>query len=185
MEGTNSVAPLPIPPSYQVLHKLKEWDDCQTRALNDRSDESTRLARKELMSMLKTLRYSRPTFQHDPNYDSKLHNESAARVERFFTAHTSYMNEWQQMGFFQGPKLRVGDTSTIAVTKPQIKPKQGNPGHMEIRRLAAHTTVAILTELGLPCAIFGSMACKLYGNSRVPNVRPIYICSQCLHSVLA
>ena len=156
------MASLPIPPSYQVLHKLKEWDDCQTRALNDRNDESTRLARKELMSMLKTLRYTKPTFQHDPNYDSMLHNESAARVDRFFTAHTSYMNEWQQMGFFGGPKA-------------QIKPKQSNPGHMEIRRLAAHTTVTILTELGLPCAIFGSMACKLYGNSRVPNVRSIYI----------
>jgi len=40
---------------------------------------------------------------------------------------------------------------------------------MQIRSLAAQTTVAILAELGLPCAIFGSMACKLYGNQRIPN----------------
>jgi len=181
MEGTDPVASLPIPSSYLVLQKLKEWDECQTRAPNNTSDQSTRLARKELTNLLQTLRYSEPKFHHDPTYDRDLHNESAPRVHRFIAAHNIYMNEWRQMGFGEGPRLRAsgastraGGTSTSAVPEAPVQPRQSNLGHMQIRRLAAQTTVAILTELGLPCTIFGSMACKLYGNQRIPNVRAIY-----------
>jgi len=28
----------------------------------------------------------------------------------------------------------------------------------------------ILSKLGVPCALFGSLACYLYGNERTPNV---------------
>ena len=51
------------------------------------------------------------------------------------------------------------------------RPRKEKLGFMQIRSLAAHTTVTILAELGLPCAIFGSMACKIYGHQRIPNVR--------------
>ncbi|KAF8057075.1 hypothetical protein FPV67DRAFT_1431039 [Lyophyllum atratum] len=40
---------------------------------------------------------------------------------------------------------------------------------MQIRRVAARTAVDILQAHGFPSAIFGSMACKLYGNGRIPN----------------
>ncbi|KAG5635795.1 hypothetical protein H0H81_010088 [Sphagnurus paluster] len=40
---------------------------------------------------------------------------------------------------------------------------------MQVRFLATRTTVDILAERGLHCALFGSMACKLYGNPRIPN----------------
>ncbi|KAG6816468.1 hypothetical protein H0H87_005828 [Tephrocybe sp. NHM501043] len=39
----------------------------------------------------------------------------------------------------------------------------------EVRTLAAEATVAALRDLGYACAIFGSMACRLYGSSRLPN----------------
>ena len=156
-EGNDPVA-LPIPYSYLVLHKLKQWDECQTRAHNSLSsnDQSAYLeVRKELFSMLHTLRHSIPKFHHDPTYDPDLHNESAPRVNRFLAAHRNYAREWQKMGFEPAERSRPWSEFSV----------------MQIRSLAAHTTVAILAELGLPCAIFGSMACKVYGNQREPNVR--------------
>jgi hypothetical protein len=44
-----------------------------------------------------------------------------------------------------------------------------------IRHLAAQAAAKTLHELGFSCAIFGSFACKLYGNNRIPNVSPIYL----------
>ncbi|KAF8060638.1 hypothetical protein FPV67DRAFT_1423089 [Lyophyllum atratum] len=43
------------------------------------------------------------------------------------------------------------------------------PTFSEIRTLAAETTVDVLHENRFPCAIFGGMACELYGNPRFPN----------------
>ncbi|KAF8813126.1 hypothetical protein BYT27DRAFT_7181703 [Phlegmacium glaucopus] len=178
--------PVAIPASYLVLYKLKEWDECQTR---NPSDKSTHLACKDLMTLLRNLRTSKPKFRHDPAYDCDLHNESAARVDRFIAAHNSFGREWRQMGFGEGPRVtststskgprvtststskgpRVSNTSTSTVPKAPVRPRRTNLGYMRVRSLAAQTTVAILSELGLPCAIFGSMACKLYGNQRFPN----------------
>lgn len=171
MEGTDPVTP-PIPPSYLVLEKLKQWDEC---ALNDLHDQSTRLARKELTISLQNLRYSKPKFHHDPNYDRNLHNESVVRVNRFLSAHNIYVKEWQQMGFGKNPELSASNTSTSAVPEGRVQPRRRKLSLMDIRWLAAQTTVAILAELGFPCAIFGSMACKLYGNQRLPNVRSVYV----------
>jgi hypothetical protein len=54
------------------------------------------------------------------------------------------------------------------------KPKSKGPriSFTQIRHMAAHVTVRVLHELGYSCAIFGSYACKLYGNNRIPNVGP-------------
>ena len=174
-EGSNPVAPFPTPPSYLVLHKLKEWDECQTRAYNttgsnDQSahlDSELRVVRKQLYTMLTTLRNSVPKFNHDPTYDPNLHNESAPRVDRFLAAHSCYGKEWRRMGF------RPNEGSSPP-SERLVRPKRKEFGIMQIRSLAAQTTVAILTELGLPCAIFGSMACKIYGNRRIPNVRSFF-----------
>lgn len=161
-ERNDPVAPLPIPSSYLVLQKLKQWDECQTACSHNipgSKDQSAQLeqVRKQLISMLNALRHSIPKFCHDPTYDPDLHNESAPRVNRFLAANHCYAREWQKMGF------RPIEGSS--------RPRRTKFSVMQIRSLAAHTTVAILAELGLPCAIFGSMACKMYGNERVPNVR--------------
>ena len=163
MEGNDPVAPLPIAPlpipsSYQVLHKLKQWDEYQIRAHGSNVHLEIR---KQLFSMLYTLRHSTPKFHHDPTYDPDLHNESAPRVNRFLAAHHCYGREWQKMGF------RLSEGSS--------RPRRREFSVMQIRSLAANTTVNILAELGLPCAIFGSMACKIYGNQRVPNVRSFFL----------
>ena len=161
----------PIPFSYLVLHKLKQWDECRTNALNipDSNDQSPHLkqfkqVRKQLFAMLGSLRYDIPKFRHDPTYDPDLHTESAPRVNRFLAAHSCYGKEWRKMGF------RPNEGSS--------QPRRKVFSDMQIRSLAAHTTVSILAELGLPCAIFGSMACKLYGNERMPEVRFLCLSSK-------
>lgn len=163
----------PVPLSYLVLRKLKQWDECQLGALSGNLDDEqrNRSIRRELTTLLHTLR-SEPEFHHDPTYDRTLHNESAARVDRFLATHNIYGKEWRQMGFGKSPKLGVSSKPTSAVPKVQH--------HLHIRLLAARTTVAILAELGLPCAIFGSMACNLYGNKRLPNV--CFICVLQMHT---
>ena len=185
-ERKDPVAPLPIPPSYLVLHKLKQWDECQTRARNNPDlNAHLKLVRKQLFTMLKNLRYSIPKFDHDPAYDPNLHNESVPRVGRFLAAHSSYGKEWREMGLRPsegssrpgGGSSRPGEGSSRpseGSSRPSerlVRPRRKEFSVMQIRSLAAQTTVAILAELGLPCAIFGSMACKLYGNQRIPNVR--------------
>ena len=77
----------------------------------------------------------------------------------------------QQQGF----RCSVADCprkfrTTFGRTSPSRPRPRSEHGFMRIRSLAAHTTVTILAELGLPCAIFGSMACKIYGNQQIPNV---------------
>ncbi|KAG5640525.1 hypothetical protein DXG03_008223 [Asterophora parasitica] len=64
------------------------------------------------------------------------------------------------------PAAPASTSSTIPVV-PTIKPPKLS--RMQIRRLAAHTVVDILRSCGFASAIFGSMACKLYGNPRIPN----------------
>jgi hypothetical protein len=60
---------------------------------------------------------------------------------------------------------------SVAPQKPPRESKR-NPqiSRTQIRNMAAKSAVAILSELGIPCAIFGSMACRLFGNPRPPNV---------------
>jgi hypothetical protein len=170
-QGRDPIAPLPIPSSYLVLQKLKQWDECQIRAHNNpgSKDQSAHLelVRKQLFTMLKTLRHSIPKFHHDPTYEPNLHNESAPRVDRFLAAYHCYAKEWRKMGF------RPNEGSSRP-SERLVRPRWRELSDMQIRSLAAQTTVAILAELGLPCAIFGSMACKLYGNQRIPNVQSFF-----------
>ena len=164
MERNDTIAPPPIPSSYQLLHKLKEWDESQTR--KDQTAHS-----QQVRKQLNSLRHSLPKFIHDPTYDPVLHNESVPRVNRFLAAHGCYKKEWQEMGFLENSE--GGGGSSSSTTSSSSRPRKEKLGFMQIRSLAAHTTVTILAELGLPCAIFGSMACKIYGHQRIPNVRRV------------
>ena len=166
----------PPPSSYLVLHKLKQWDECHTRARNNPdSNAHLKLLRKQLFAMLKDLRYSIPKFDHDPTYDPNLHNESVPRVGRFLAAHNSYAKEWRKMGLRPSEESSRPGEGSSRPSEGLSRPRWKELSVMQIRSFAARTTVAILAELGLPCAIFGSMACKLYGNQRVPNVRSFSI----------
>ena len=60
--------------------------------------------------------------------------------------------------------------SNATTVKKSARAKGPHVPFSRIRQLAAQAAVGALHQLGLPCAIFGSFACKLYGNSRIPNV---------------
>ncbi|KAG6810415.1 hypothetical protein H0H92_011976 [Tricholoma furcatifolium] len=72
------------------------------------------------------------------------------------------------------PSLDASSTSTSRNVEPnpstpEKPPKKPKVSRMQIRRLAARKTVDILRQHGFSCTLFGSMACKVYGNPRIPN----------------
>jgi len=71
-----------------------------------------------------------------------------------------------------------------AATAPKPRPKfrksnaekaASEKEHLSLVLTAAETTINILRQHNLPAAIFGSLACKLYGNSRCPKDADILI----------
>lgn len=55
--------------------------------------------------------------------------------------------------------------------KSHAEKTQKQNAHFEVVLDAARAVTQILSARGLSCAIFGSLASKLYGCSRVPKVR--------------
>ncbi|KAJ6520510.1 hypothetical protein C8R45DRAFT_955424 [Mycena sanguinolenta] len=69
-----------------------------------------------------------------------------------------------------------------AASKPRPKYRKSNAEkaaseqeHLNLVLAAAETTINILRQHNLPTAIFGSLACKLYGNSRCPKDADILV----------
>ncbi|KAG5653005.1 hypothetical protein H0H81_002758 [Sphagnurus paluster] len=69
----------------------------------------------------------------------------------------------------QTPAQTQSQSGVTTEKKIPPTPKTPKLSRMQVRRLAARTTVDILATHGFSCALFGSMACKLYGNPRIPN----------------
>jgi hypothetical protein len=49
--------------------------------------------------------------------------------------------------------------------------------HYKLVLAAADATIAALRKHGISCAVFGSLACRLYGNFRQPKVRHFILSS--------
>ncbi|KAG6894886.1 hypothetical protein C0992_004184, partial [Termitomyces sp. T32_za158] len=86
----------------------------------------------------------------------------------------SLLSAIQSMVITMGPSQDISPSSEApaepsAPVATRKKEKKTKPPRMQIRRLAARKTVELLRSHGYPCALFGSMACKLYGNKRIPN----------------
>lgn len=64
---------------------------------------------------------------------------------------------------------KVPSNPNATSLKKAKRGKEPRISFTQVRRLAAQTAVRVLYQLGFSCAIFGSFACKLYGNSRIPN----------------
>ncbi|CAA7265042.1 unnamed protein product [Cyclocybe aegerita] len=70
------------------------------------------------------------------------------------------------------PALGQPSTQPKKKKKPKISPaakKASEDAHFELVMEAAQTVTSILESHGLFCAVFGSLAAKLYGNSRCPK----------------
>lgn len=64
------------------------------------------------------------------------------------------------------------------VPVPQLEPPDRGVAHdvfrTEVLRHIAKQAVNVVQQTGAECALFGSLACYLYGNIRPPNVSPIF-----------
>lgn len=74
-----------------------------------------------------------------------------------------------------GPAAPPRDVAAASSSTPRTaaeKPRKRKPlvSRTQIRNMAAKATVSTLQDLGIPCALFGSMGCRMFGNSRPPNV---------------
>jgi hypothetical protein len=66
--------------------------------------------------------------------------------------------------------LRMGiNVAATPLSVPEMQEHEVEAAHLEVAVEAAYSTVAVLRNLGVPCALFGGMACYLYGNTRVPK----------------
>jgi len=163
---------LPLAPlSFLVLRKLEKWE------------ETTNLKRRQIVNehmrhLLDMLEMYRPD---DVPFSSQLHELSRRRIQVFCSAFPEYANAWRRLGF--EPLLvdtsRAAAAAAITSTplpKVSALPHQDtkqfmieNPNRIQMVFLAGLTTVAMLHKLGFSCAVYGSLACFLYGNLREPN----------------
>ncbi|KAG6908910.1 hypothetical protein DXG01_002791 [Tephrocybe rancida] len=172
----------------RLLELLHDWD----------TDPGAKEgAAREIQAFLISIRMGRQTLVTGPRQilDTLVH----AQVHRFFSENKAFFLQWQKLGFFEHysskgdvppapPKLDRGyflpptrvphsttkyepDSDGKSVGKKgKIARKTARQlGFKEARTRAAETTVAALRDSGFLCAIFGSMACSLYGNPRLPN----------------
>ncbi|KAG6917084.1 hypothetical protein DXG01_003973 [Tephrocybe rancida] len=182
-----------VPYPFILLQELMLWDSIPPAEAQSRKPHVSRILR-----MLNVLRH-RQDFVHRPEFDLPMQAASIDRTARFFAAHPSFRKEWQRLGVMphrergvekpnvadQGAANLVAALETMTITpgtagpspgpsnapaRPAVEQKKkAKQSRTQIRRIAARTTVQILEAHGFPCALFGSMACKLYGNKRIPN----------------
>ncbi|KAJ7194728.1 hypothetical protein GGX14DRAFT_475850 [Mycena pura] len=79
---------------------------------------------------------------------------------------------WRQA--FGSPHVRL-DSVPSNTNKPKAEKAASGLQRFSLVLDAAETTVAVLRSLNFPSAIFGSLACKLYGNSRYPKDADILV----------
>ena len=77
----------------------------------------------------------------------------------------------------EGEGTPIQDAPAKKVRKPRKKVAEKDAPHdpavprdFGIVGRAAKAAVAAIEKIGFPAAVFGSMACGLYGNKRTPNV---------------
>ncbi|KAF9461055.1 hypothetical protein BDZ94DRAFT_1168535 [Collybia nuda] len=127
----------------------------------------------------------------DHLFDRTLFEASLERVEAFIATYpNSRRIQWTAIGLDPSTLYSEKDeppTTTVSLPSSPVEqvftpadteaygvpgflaPHQTSLTKLDVIYIAAQSTVRVLHHLGLPCAIFGSLACKLYGNARTPN----------------
>jgi hypothetical protein len=150
------------PLSFLVLRKLEKWEE---------ATKQQQIVDKDMRQLLDMLEMYRPD---DDPFSSELHESSRKRVQTFSSAFPECANAWRKLGF-EPPLV---DTSRAASPPGGLPGVSGfseqfvieNPSRIQMVFLAGLTTVGILHKLDFSCAVYGSLACFLYGNLREPNV---------------
>ena len=159
------------PLSFMLLRKLEKWGEAAKRR---------HIVDMDMRQLLGLFEMYQPD---DIPFSSELHESSRSRVQAFASAFPESVHAWRRLGF----ESTLVDTSRAAAAIPSSRFEElsgasgtsghdterlmiENPSRIQMIFLAALTTVIMLHKLGFSCAVYGSLACFLYGNLREPNV---------------
>lgn len=160
-----SVVPLP----FLLLRKLQTWDA-------GRSQHAARDIEK-LLGLLDKYQFE------GVHFDQKLFELSKDCVLEYRSIFPSHASTWKKLGYgdFPSPEVDINTVSSPTSPEPESEPdvsaettdylENSDLSRIQMICLAGKKSIDILKALGCRGAIFGSLACFLYGNYRSPNVR--------------
>ena len=161
------------PLSFLALRRLEKWEEVANL-------KRQKIVDQDMRQLLEMLEMYRPD---DVPFSLQLLESSRERIRAFCSAFPEWANTWRRLGF--EPLLVDTSRAPAAITSPRLEevpgvsalPRQDteqcmieNPSRIQMVLLAGLTTVGVLHKLGFSCAVYGSLACFLYGNLREPNV---------------
>jgi hypothetical protein len=167
------VAPLP----FLLLRRLQKWD----ASLSFTKAGKIRAGVRDIQDLLGMLEKHQFEGTH---FDPKLFELSKDCVREYRTVFSEHGNVWKKLGYDDVPPL-VSVPSPEAAVSSQVEPNEPietteyldykSLSRIQMVCLAGKKSVDVLKKLDCASAIFGSLACFLYGNCRSPNVRA-FIC---------
>ncbi|KAH0578364.1 hypothetical protein H2248_003978 [Termitomyces sp. 'cryptogamus'] len=170
-----------VPISYVVLQKLEEW----AVPLSKTSTKARRAAADIIQAMLKLV-HMLDNLDTEPLYPP-LWDASRERVQRFISEYSGSAAVWKKLGFGLElsiakaipplPPIQPSEPPQILCSSPEVfldptepqLPPIANPTRTQMVIMAAQDSIRLLYKCGWRSAIFGGLACFLYGNSRSPN----------------
>ncbi|KAG6896081.1 hypothetical protein C0992_010455 [Termitomyces sp. T32_za158] len=170
-----------VPISYVILQKLEEW----ATPLAETSTTARRAAADVIQALLKVVSML-DDLDTEPLYPP-LWDASKERVQRFLSEYSGSVATWNKLGLDLEPlaATTVSPPSSIEPSEPpQIiyfneasflepdgtqLPPIAHPTRTQMVMMAAKDSIRLLHKCGCRSAIFGGLACFLYGNTRVPN----------------
>ncbi|KAG6899568.1 hypothetical protein C0993_009180 [Termitomyces sp. T159_Od127] len=170
-----------VPISYVVLQKLEEW-----AAPFAKTSSTARRAVADVIQALLKIVFLSDDLDTEP-LCPPLWDASRERVQRFVSESSGSVATWKKLGFDLEPPVAktvsppspirsseppqiVYSSEVLSETEGQQLPPISNPTRTQMVMMAAKDSVLLLHECGWRSAIFGGLACFLYGNTRPPNV---------------
>ncbi|KAG6888857.1 hypothetical protein C0995_005278 [Termitomyces sp. Mi166 len=170
-----------VPISYVILQKLEEW------ALPlAKTSTTARRAVADVIQALLNLVYLLDDLDTEPLYPP-LWDVSRERVQRFISEYSGSAPIWKKFELdlellpaakvvspppptqpSEPPRILRSPEVFLEAEEPQLSPIS-NPTRTQMVIMAAKDSVRLLYKCGWRSAIFGGLACFLYGNTRAPN----------------
>lgn len=176
LRNINDLPVVPLP--FLLLRKLQKW--VVSRSFTKKGRPT--IEAKDLEKLLGLLDMYRFEGVH---FDSKLFELSKDRVREYRSIFPNHASTWKRLGYGDIPSPET-ITNIVPSPLPSASTEPGSASvlvdttdyleystlsRIQMVCLAGKKSVDILKELGCHGAIFGSLACFLYGNDRSPNVR--------------
>ncbi|KAG6849239.1 hypothetical protein H0H93_010255 [Arthromyces matolae] len=179
IKSTKNGLPL-VPISYTILQKLEDWAEPLTENLPRQN--SPDLDVQMLLKVVKTMSAEALATESLPPL---LWDLSRHKILRFISEYQGYASAWEKLGFMitlrvskavtpppvqrpKSPTIVRSPEVLIEAEGPDIPPIE-NPTRTQMVMMAARDSIRLLARCGWRSALFGSLACFLYGNIRVPN----------------